>query len=78
MKIFLNDRIINKSLTYYPLEFRLYFKIQFYNNEFFNVRKKLNKLISKYFPQAKIYFVLNNGKKNWRIILNLRILLMIF
>ena len=59
MKIFLNDRIMNKSLTYFLSNLNIYYKIQLCGNKSFNIIK----LISKYFPQVKICFVFINGKK---------------
>ena len=41
---------------------KLYFKLPFYDNESFRIKKELNKLISKYY--IALYLLL---EKDWRI-----------
>ena len=65
--MFLNNRLYDKSLFKHPQKLKLYFKIQFYGNESFRIRKKLNKLISKYYPQVKSCIVFTTGKRLWNI-----------
>ena len=45
----------------HPQKLKLYFKLQFYSNESFKIRKELIKLISKYYPQVNICIVFTTG-----------------
>ena len=63
IKIFLNNRNNGKSLHSYPPKLKLYFKLPFYGDKSFEIRKELNKIINKYYPQVNICIVFTNGKK---------------
>ena len=46
-----------------PSKLKIYFKIPFYGNESFKIRKNLTELINKNYPQVKLSIIFTSGKR---------------